>query len=163
VSGNSLPVEPVLALLAENPSRLATLTAGLTLAQLHAPLKEGEWSLNDILAHLRSCSDMWGDCIVKILAEDKPTLRAINPVTWMKQTDYPKQKFRTSLRLYTEQRTKLLTVLEPIKSKVWSRSATVTGAGKPLQRTVFFYAQWLAHHERSHLTLIARFIKTLNA
>jgi len=160
LSDSAPPVEPVLALLTENPSRLATLTQSLTSAQLHTPLKEGEWSLNDILAHLRSCSDIWGNCIAKILAEDQPTLRAINPVTWQKQTDYPQQKFRPSLRAHTEQRIKLLAVLEPLTPKAWSRSATVTGAGKPLQRTVFFYAQWLAHHERSHLKLIARFLKT---
>ena len=35
--------------------------------------------------------------------------------------------------------------------KGWSRGATVTGAGAPLERTVLFYAQWVALHERPHV------------
>ncbi|HRC77085.1 MAG TPA: hypothetical protein PLO33_15500, partial [Kouleothrix sp.] len=30
------------------------------------------------------------------------------------------------------------------------------GAGRPLERTVLFYAQWLASHERTHLKQIGR-------
>jgi hypothetical protein len=34
--------------------------------------------------------------------------------------------------------------------------ATVTGAGRTLERTVLFYAQWLASHERPHVKQIER-------
>jgi hypothetical protein len=110
------------------------------------------------VAHLRSCADMWGKAIGTILAEDHPTMRAINPTTWIKQTDYPELEFRRSLRAYTAQRARLLAVLQPLPPKAWSRSATVTGAGKPLQRTVLSYAEWLANHERSHVKQIARLV-----
>ena len=51
------------------------------------PIPRG-WSATEILAHLRSCADVWGDCIAAILAEDRPTLRAINPTTWIDRTNY---------------------------------------------------------------------------
>lgn len=142
--------------LTEAPPRLAALTAGLPPDHLQARPSPSEWSLNDILAHLRACSDMWGQAIAAILAEDRPTIRAVNPTTWIKQTDYPTLAFRPSLRAYTRQRAALLAVLQPLPTKAWARSATITGAGKPLQRTVLAYAQWLANHERSHLNHIAR-------
>ncbi|MBX3065222.1 MAG: DinB family protein [Anaerolineae bacterium] len=41
-------------------TRLATITDGLTPAQLHTPPAADEWSINDVLAHLRSCADVWG-------------------------------------------------------------------------------------------------------
>jgi hypothetical protein len=41
--------------------------------------------------------------------------------------------------------------LERLRPKDWARWATVTGAGKTLQRSVLFYAEWLATHERSHV------------
>jgi hypothetical protein len=37
----------------------------------------------------------------------------------------------------------------------------VTGAGKPLERTVLFYAQWLARHERPHVKQIERIVNPL--
>jgi len=40
----------------------------------------------------------------------------------------------------------------------WSRAATVTGAGKVLERTVLFYAQWLARHERQHVKQVERIV-----
>ena len=157
---SSLTNEQVLTLLAETPSRLAALTAGATPAQLHTPPRPGEWSVNDILAHLRSCSDVWGGCIATLLAEDKPTIRAVDPRTWIKQTDYPELEFRPSFRSFTRQRAELVAVLEALPRKGWSRSATVTGAGAVLQRTVLFYAQWLARHERTHVKQIGRIVNT---
>jgi hypothetical protein len=64
------------------------------------------------------------------------------------------------LRAFARQRADLLAVLEPLPLKVWSRAATVTGAGKVIERTVLFYAQWLTPHERPHLKQIARIIDT---
>jgi len=156
-----LTIEQVLARLAEAPPRLAALTANLAPAQLQTRPGPADWSLNDVLAHLRSCSDMWGGYIRTILTEDRPTFRAVNPTTWIKHTDYPELEFRRSLRGYAAQRAELLALLQPLPPKAWSRSATVTGGGKPRQRTVFTYAQWLANHERSHFRQIVRLAKAL--
>ncbi len=158
-----LPVAQILTLLAAGPPRITALTQGLTVQQLHIPPSQGEWSANDVLAHLRSCSDMWGDAIARILAEDHPTFRAVNPRTWIEQTNYPTQKFKPSLRAFTAQRTGLLTELRALTPQQWQRSATVTVAGKPMQRTVHFYAQWLAEHERPHIKQIERIAGILRA
>jgi hypothetical protein len=146
--------EQILSALAAAPSRISELTLGLTEAQLHAAPSPGEWSVNEVLAHLRSCADVWGGCIQTILNQDKPTIRAIDPRTWIKRTDYRELGFQGSLLAYTVQRTNLLAELQRLKPQGWVRTATVTGAGAPLVRTVQFYAQWLARHERPHLKQI---------
>jgi len=151
VAGKRLTIEETLTLLAESPPRIAALTADLTPEQLRTRPGPDEWSATDVLAHLRSCGDVWGGCIAAILAEDRPTFRAVDPRTWMEQTDYPALEFRASFRAYTVQRADLLAVLDALPPESWSRSATVTGAGRPLERTVHFYAQWLARHERTHV------------
>ena len=156
MSKSPLAIEQVLDLLTKAPPQIAESTNGLTSAQLQTPPNQGEWSINDVLAHLRSCADMWGSAVQTILTQDRPTIRAINPRTWIEQTNYPELDFRKSFRAFTRQRTDLLAVLEAIPEKSWSRSATVTGAGKPLERTVFFYAHWLASHERTHVKQIGR-------
>jgi hypothetical protein len=156
-----LTIEQILTHLAETPARLAGLTEGLTPAQRLEPPEPGEWSARDVLAHLRACSDMWGKAIVKILSEEKPTFKAVNPVTWIKKTNYCELEFQPSLQAFTEQRAELLGMLEPLAPEAWSRSATVTGAGKPLERSVYTYAQWLANHERSHIKQIGRIVNAL--
>ena len=84
----SLTIEQILITLAQTPPRIDALTAGLAPAQLQTAPMPGEWSANDVLAHLRACADMWGSCIATIIAEDTPTIRAVNPRTWIKKTDY---------------------------------------------------------------------------
>ncbi|HEU4746783.1 MAG TPA: DinB family protein [Anaerolineales bacterium] len=156
-----LNVEQILTALAEGPSRIAEHTVSLTRAQLHGAPSPGEWSANEVLAHLRSCADVWGECIATILHQDKPTIRAVNPRTWIERTDYPEQEFRSSLQVFSAQRTALLRVLEALSPEAWSRSATVTGAGKVLERTVYSYADWMAEHERPHLKQIKRIAGTM--
>jgi DinB superfamily len=162
VPGKSLTIEQVLTLLAETPPRIAALTADLSPAQLHTSPTHNEWSLNDVLAHLRACADVWGNCMVAMIAEDTPTLRAVNPLTWIKKTDYLELEFRPSLSSFATQRAELLAVLEPLPPEGWERSATVTGAGKVLERTVLFYGQWLARHERQHVKQVEHIVSTMH-
>jgi DinB family protein len=158
VPDRQLTIEQILTLLAEAPPRIAALTAGVTPNQLRTIPNPDGWSANDVLAHVRACADVWGGCIAAMIAEDKPTLRAVNPRSWIKKTDYRELEFRPSLRSFAKQRADLLADLEPLPHRAWSRSATVTGAGAVLVRTVHFYAQWLATHERTHVKQIARMV-----
>ena len=156
-----LTIEQNLTLLAATPARIADLTEGLPPAQLTTPPKPDEWSVRDVLAHLRACADMWGKCIAQILSEDRPTIKAVNPTNWIKKTNYREQEFHPSLQAFTAQRAELLALLNPLPLEAWSCTATVTGAGKPRQRTVHTYAQWLANHEQSHLRQVERIVTTL--
>jgi hypothetical protein len=161
VYDTSRTIQQILTMLGAAPARIAAFTEGLPPPQLVISPEPGEWSVRDVLAHLRACSDMWGKYIVMILNEDRPTFKAVNPTTWIKQTDYLEQEFQPSLQAFTTQRAGLLAVLEPLAPEGWSRAATVNGAGKARQRTVYTYAQWLANHEQEHLRQIHRFVNTV--
>ena len=101
---------------------------------------------------------MWGRYIAVIIAEDHPTIRAMNPTTWIKSTDYPDLEFAPSFRAFAKQRDELLELLRPLAKTAWARSATVTGGGRPRERTVMEYARWLANHERTHVRHIERIV-----
>ena len=161
MSSSSLTIEQILAMLAAAPPRIAAATSGLAEDQLHAAPNVGEWSANEVLAHMRSCADVWGGCMLEIITHDAPVLRAINPRTWIESTDYLELEFQPSLRAFTTQRSELLAIVERLAPLDWSRSATVTGAGKPLVRTVLSYAEWLAVHERPHIKQIERIAKAV--
>ena len=151
-----MPAAEALANLREHLSRMTALTAGLPPARLEAPAGPGEWSANEILAHLRACADVWGGNIAKILAADHPKFAGTNPRTWMRKTDYPQWKFEDAFRAFTVQREALLTTLAGLVPADWERSATVTAYGQPNERTLRSYAAQLAEHERVHVTQMER-------
>jgi len=156
-----LPIEQILSMLDVAPAGIAEFTGGLTEDQLHTAPNPGEWSVNEILAHLRSCADVWGNCILTIIQQDRPTIRAVNPRTWIKSTNYLEQKFRPSLQAFTAQRAELMAILESLEPKAWERGATVTGAGRPRDWSVLSYARRITEHERSHLKQINNMANTI--
>jgi len=89
MAGRSLTIGQVLTFLPQTPERIAALTADLETIQLHAAPDRGEWSANDVLAHLRACDDVWGDCIVQIVTRDAPTLQAVSPRTGSRTPTIP--------------------------------------------------------------------------
>ncbi len=147
-------------LLAETPTRIAALTADLSSEALQRRPAPEEWSANDVLAHLRACADVWGTCIRRIIDEERPTWRAVNPRTYINQTNYPELDFRPSFRTFATQRTDLLIVLEPLPIDAWLRAAIVTGVGRVLEPTVLSYAERLVIHERTHIKQIAGIVDT---
>ncbi len=159
----SLSTDEMMTLLAATPPRLAELATGLTPVQLRTAPAPGEWSAVEVLAHLRACADVWGACIDRILTEDTPTLRAINPTAWITRTDYPDLEYAPSLDAYAHQRDDLLTVLHGLTPAEWERTATVTGAGRPLVRSVTDYVRRMSTHERAHLKQVARIAATVQS
>lgn len=156
MNDRALTTGQILELLEAAPLRLAQAAVGLPPQKLEEIPAPGDWSARDVLAHLRSCADMWGGAVARILNEDRPSFKAVNPRTWIKQTDYLELAFHPSLEAYTAQRAGLLDLLRPLPPAGWEREALVSVAGKPLLRTVYFYAHWLATHERPHLKQIER-------
>jgi len=146
----------ILSLLREAPGRIAGATTEVDADELERAPARGQWSVARILAHLRSCADVWGGAIATILDEDRPTIRAISPRTWLDGTDYAELAFEVSFPSFVAQREALLAVLEPLPVEAWGRSAIVTGAGAVLERTMHWYALGLAAHERSHVRQIER-------
>lgn len=158
-----MTIEQILGILHDSPGRLAAATAGLTPSQLRAPREPGEWSLTEVLAHLRSCADVWGDAIETILRSERPTIRAVNPRTYVKSTDYPQLDFAPSLKAFTAQRGRLSARLAQLREADWARTATVLGGGSPLEQTVHRYGHRLARHERAHWKQVDRTVRALRS
>jgi hypothetical protein len=154
-------IDKILALLEETPRRLTYLTDGLESAQMQIKLDEEAWSVNDILAHLRACADVWGKSIMMMLSQDHPTLRYVSPRTWIRKTDYPAQEFHVSLQAFTQQRNDLVQSLRTLAIEDWSRGATFTGTVKGRDQTVFSYAQRITDHEAQHLDQIESILNSI--
>jgi hypothetical protein len=97
--------------LTATPALIRDLTTGATESVLHSRPTKDDWSANEVLAHLRACADVWGGCIEALLAEETPTIRAVNPRAWIDKTGYLDQPFDRSLRAFTSQRKRLVKAL----------------------------------------------------
>jgi hypothetical protein len=78
----------VLAILSATPSTLRALLDGLPDEALHAPNAEG-WSIKDVVAHLHDAEGIaFTERITRILDEDEPFIRSIDPPARLRQYGY---------------------------------------------------------------------------
>ena len=164
MANRGLTVDEIMAILPETPRQIAALTKGLTPTMLRASPEPDAWSVNDVLAHLRACHDVLGGNVLRILAEDHPSWKGMNPRAWMKKTDYPEWEFAPAFKAFKTQRAELLAVLVTLPRDDWERTATVTGMlGETYERSALYYGDWLAGHERVHWKHIAGIVAVVQA
>ena len=139
--------------LADTPQRLAACTIHLTEEQLHAKPGPREWSVSEVLAHLRACDEVWTHSIYAMLTEDHPELPLLDERHWAKAVRYAEREFAASLQAFTLRRSELVSVLSARPIEDWSRTASIAGRS----HSVFSQARRLALHEGEHcLQLEAR-------
>ena len=156
---SSTEIEKVLRMLAATPRRIASVSPGIAARKLQFKPDPDSWSANEILAHLRSCADVWGKNIITIITVDHPTLRHISPRGWIRKTDYLQLEFKSSFAAFEHQRRELLSILKGLTPRDWSRAATTNGR----EETVFSYANRIAEHENKHCGQIEEVLKLVSA
>ena len=141
--------------LAEAPDRIRTSIRSVSRAKLASRSKDEPWSIYDIVAHLRACSDVWGKQIHLIIDQDEPVQRHVSPRSSMRKPAYTEPDIDTALDHYTGERKKLLTVLSKLDGSGWARRGTFTGTSERGRRqTVLSCVERLCNHEQAHLDQI---------
>lgn len=151
-------IRPILTALSASPKHIVRITRGSDDRRLLRKPQADAWSVQEILAHLRACADVWGQSIERMLAEEHPMIRYVSPRGWLNKTDYLQEAFRDSLRAFTIQRVALVKALRGLDPVDWLRGATFTGTTLGREATVLSYATRIADHEARHLGQIERTI-----
>ena len=149
-------IEKYLQLLEETTDRIMSVSHGLEDARLQFKPNKKSWSVNDILAHLRSCSDLWTHSIYAMLAEHEPAFSDIDERKWAKVTRYAELPFAESFQAFSLQRENLLRVLKALPFALWERSAIIFGR----KHSVFTQARRLAKHEKEHCEQIESLLRS---
>ena len=143
-------IENYLGIISETPERIQQAATGLDQARLQLRANGKSWSANDILAHLRSCADLWTHSVYAMLAEREPEFSDIDERKWAKVTRYGELQFAESSQAFLLQRENLLRVLKDLPFESWERSAIIFGR----RYTIFTQIRRMAKHEQEHVEQI---------
>lgn len=147
--------ELYIATLAETPRRIAACTQGLSDDLLARPPVPKAWSVQEILAHLRACADLWTFSIYAMLVADQPELADIHPRQWSKGLAKAEPGFQEAFQRFVLEREQLIRVLVGLAPEAWERSAQI---GKR-RHTVFSQVRRMALHEGEHCAQIEETLK----
>jgi len=148
-------IKLILELLKNGPVRIERATRGVQPARLNLRMDEEPWSVGDILAHLRACSDVWGGSILTMITEDNPIRRYVSPRSWMRMPRYRDQEFNAALESFTREREMLVKTLAGLDEAGWARRGTFSGTSpRKRDQTVWSYTERIVNHEQPHLDQI---------
>lgn len=149
--------EKYLKILGQTPLVIARLTKPIDDLLLQTRTDNKSWSVNDILAHLRSCADLWTHSIYAMLAEKQPVLPDINERKWAKVTGYAEVPFAESFQSFSLQRENLLRVLRVLPFEAWETSAMIFER----KHTIFTQVRRMAKHENEHCQQMEALLKSM--
>jgi hypothetical protein len=155
MKATSSDIEKFLQGISETPLRIREAIKDLDDPRLQFKADPKSWSANDILAHVRSCADLWTHSIYAMLAENEPVFSDVDERKWAKVTRYSELPFAQSLELFSRQRENLLRVLKPLPLESWERAAIIFER----RHTVFSQVRRLAKHESEHVVQIESLFK----
>jgi uncharacterized damage-inducible protein DinB len=155
VKATSAEIEKYLAIISQMPHQIAQAVQDVDEARLQCKADRKSWSVNDILAHLRSCADLWTHSMYAMLAASEPVFSDVDERKWAKVTRYAELPFHDSLRAYSLQRENLVRVLRALRFESWECSAILFER----KHTVFTQTRRLAKHEQEHVKQIEALLR----
>ena len=144
--------------LTETPQRILACANGLDEMRLETPFAPDEWSIVEILAHVRGAADVWSYSIYAMLTVDNPKLPYLHPRVWTKKQGYARLSFAENFEAFKVGRNNLVRVLSGLSLKDWGRSATIKG--KVATYTVFGETMRMALHDADHCNQLETIVKS---
>ena len=143
----------MIAVLGGIPSKVYTLIAPLSEAQLAWRPAEGEWSIKEVLCHLRDAAEVYGLRMQRIATEDNPFLPGYDQEAYARDRKYQEEIVPSVIMVFTEHRLATHTLLRKLPPEAWARTGVHEEAG-PM--TLEQMAERTVNHELEHLTHLRR-------
>ena len=144
-------IATIMELLADTPIQLERLSTGLPSEKLRQPVKPGERSFIEALAHLIHCEARSSEAIYLALLVSEPIVPAVHPERqWGKLLRFDLLDVSDLLAYFKLRRAVLLRVLASLTDIQWERA--VCEPGKKRKESVYWRARSMALHELEHIT-----------
>lgn len=152
-------IELHLTQLADTPLNLQGMVVGFSDADLHWSPSSKDWSVVEVLAHIRACADVWAFSIYAILTENQPSLPLLDERHWAKTLGYAALPFETSFNTFSAQREDLVRPLRGLSPEQWERTCQIEGCN----HSVFSQTRRMALHEIEHMAQFQAVVDKLKA
>jgi hypothetical protein len=146
-----------LELLAATPVRIAAATDGVDPPALQLRTSAEPWSVNDVLAHVRSAADVRARFIDAMSTGDRTKIRYVSPRSELRTSGYTELPFAENLTAFRAVRTALIDRLVGLGPDGWSRGSVI----RDRPETVASYVAYLTEHEAVHIDQIESLIRGL--
>jgi hypothetical protein len=139
--------EEFLAALQTAPDRLKEATRGLSPAEVRCRPPNGEWSVIELVCHLRDYAEIFDSRIARALLEDNPEVATYDNEDLVSSREYASQDLDSVLSAHAVIRARMLQKLAALSDAQWARTVRHATWGQPS-------LEWLmnrcAEHEREH-------------
>ena len=110
-----------------------------------------EWSVKQIIAHLRDAEQIYHERMQKILAEDEPFLRAFNPEELAEERNYQEENWEEVLKGFQANRARNLQLFQSLAPLQWQKAGIHQERGRI---TIHEIGESLVRHNEQHLEQI---------
>lgn len=140
------------AILRSTPAAIGTLTASLPPQAWSLPPRPREWSLTEIVCHLRDVeADLNLPRFERVLREENPFLPSVDTNAWAEVRGYAEQGGPAALHSFTAARVATLELLARLSPEQWLRPARHSIFGPTTLREL---VKITASHDRLHVQQI---------
>lgn len=152
--------QALVALLRAIPAGLAGLVANVPVEQWSRCPECEEWSLNEILCHLRDVEiEVNIPRLRTLLEETNPFIAAKVTDDWVLERQYDRQDGHEALLVLVSARKQLVDLLASLSEEDWKRPARHSIFGPTDLREL---VSFIAEHDRSHIQQVYKTIKATN-
>lgn len=151
---SSYPVNPatpaaLVNILRATPAALSSMTSALTAEAWTQQPAPGEWSLSEVICHLRDVDrEVDFPRLEKIIQEDNPFISGEITDTWAEERQYYLQDGPQALHDFVQARMLLIGLMENIDADAWRRPARHAIFGPSVFEEM---VRFMVTHDRTHL------------
>ena len=131
------------------PDRLEAEVAGLSANTFRFRPSEGEWSINEVVGHMRDMAGVWHSRLYQVWSLTDPQFVSFDGEASVKEKAYQDADVRRLIQETEEQRLKTVDLLSHAID--WTRLGQQRGVGR---RTLKQFAEYMVSHDEEHLNQI---------
>lgn len=147
----ALSPQDILARLEEVTGHITEEIQGLDNAEVNFNSDVDEWSVKQIMAHLRDAEEIFNQRLHKILEEDEPFLRAFNPDELAAERSYQDDDWSQVVNAFQEARQNNLNLFRQLNPIHWNKAGIHQERGRFSIQEI---GEYLVNHSEQHLEQI---------
>lgn len=118
-----------------------------------------EWSVKEVLCHLRDADRIYVQRIQRMLQEDEPVLQAFRPENLARENHYQEQNWQNIFREFMTARQDLIATFQQLRPNQWYRAGMHQELGRI---NMFDIVQTITDHTKLHLEQVQKLERQLS-